>query len=103
MKQCVHIDYSPCRNPVCTSAKITSELGVTQIELNVQEILSLLIPVELFKLTIKINETGKNKYTTVVPNLYSCEAHIEIQMHQLQKGNRQQKDDMVTQQTKGLA
>lgn len=25
-----------------------------------------MIPVELFKLTIKINETGKNKYTTVV-------------------------------------
>lgn len=69
-----------------------------------QELLSLLIPVELFKLTIKINETGKNKYTTVVLNLYSCEAHIEIQIHQLQKGSRQWKDDMVvTQQTKDLA
>lgn len=77
---------------------------MTQIELNVQELLSLLIPVELFKLTIKIKETGKNKYTAVVPNLYSCEAHIEIQIHQLQKGSRQWKDDMVvTQQTKGLA
>lgn len=60
MEICIH------NNPVFTSARIINELGVTQIELNVHELLSLFFPVELFKLTIKINEKGKKIY------IYHC-------------------------------
>lgn len=84
VKQCVHVITAPVGASLY-QLKDHKWTWVTQIELNAQEIMSFLIPVSE-QLTIKINETGKNKYTTVVPNLYSCEAHIEIKSITSRKG-----------------